>query len=266
MQESSLIVTHDGPVAILTLNRPASGNAIDVPMSQALHEAADQLHAERTARVILLRATGNLFCGGGDIKAFGAALAEGPRHAADYIAELVSTFHRALQHLLAYDAPIVAAVQGPAAGAGLSLALVADFSYLAPKARLVPAYTGIGLCGDGGATWLLPRLCGIRKATEILMLNTPIQPAEAVSLGLVTAALTEEGEAFQDAVMVRARRVAAGPRQTLGILRTLLRESHGSSFADQLDREAAGMIRLAGGPELSEGLRAISEKRPGVFT
>ncbi len=265
MSDHLLIVDHDGDVAILTLNRPASGNAIDVAMADALYEAADELHAKNSARAILLRANGALFSGGGDLAAFAGALAGGAEQASEYLHTLVTAFNRALLRLLAYQAPIIAAVHGSAAGAGMSLALAADLSYLAPKAKLVPAYTGIGLCGDGGISWMLPRLCGIRKATEILMLNTPVRPTEAVALGLVTAALDQDGEAFQEAVLERAKRVAAGPRQAINAVRVLLQEGLASSFENQLVREAESMARLAGGPELPEGLRALREKRHPVY-
>jgi 2-(1,2-epoxy-1,2-dihydrophenyl)acetyl-CoA isomerase len=148
----------------------------------------------------------------------------------------------------------------------MSLVLGADFSYLAPRARLIPAYAGIGMSGDGGITWLLPRLCGLRKATELLMLNKPITPAEAVSLGLATEALPEQDEAFQEAVLARARQIAAGPRQAFSVIQALLRASPTNSFEQQLTLEASGMARLAGGPELPEGLQAMSEKRKPVFS
>lgn len=260
-----ILVEEDGGVVVLTLNRPASGNAIDVAMAQALQAAADQLHAAGTARCVLLRARGSLFSGGGDIKAFAAVSAQGSAHASDYMAELISTFHRALLRLLAYDAPLVVAVHGAAAGAGMSLVLGADFSYLAARAKLLPAYAGIGMSGDGGMTWLLPRLCGLRKAAEILVMNAPIDAGEAAALGLVTGVLPDEGEAFQEAVLAQARRIAAGPRGAIGAIRQLLRDGMSNDLQAQLALEEDAMTRLAGGPDLPEGIAAMREKRPPVF-
>jgi len=254
-----------GDVAVLSLARPEGANAIDMGLVQALDSTADRLAAEGWARAIVLRADGKIFCAGGDVKGFTAVLESGPDALPDHIGDLAGALHRAMEKLLALDAPLLAAVNGPAAGAGMSLALAADLAYGGPRAKLTPAYGRIGLSADGGMTWTLPRIVGERRAAQILLLNETLGAEEAARLGLFTEALSEDGEAFDAAVLARAQKVAEGPRRAQGIVRRLIRQSASASLHDQLAAEAEGMAALAAGDDVREGLTAFGEKRGPRF-
>ena len=259
-------VDRDGDVAILSLNRPDAANALDFALADSLHDAARRLAAEGWARAIVIRGEGRMFCGGGDVAAMGANLEKGGDALAGFIRDLVGRYHRAVLALLDLDAPILAAVHGVAAGAGMSLVLSADLAYGTPKARFVPAYPGIGFSADGGMTWFLPRVVGERKAAELILLNRPLAAADAAALGILTDVVDAEGAAFDAAIMERARTIAAGPRRAFGRIRRLIRGSGAASLAQQLDAEAEAMIALAPGPDVAEGLAALAGKRAPRFT
>jgi 2-(1,2-epoxy-1,2-dihydrophenyl)acetyl-CoA isomerase len=263
---SPIDLRRDGNVAIITLNRPDAANAIDIPLADALGAAARRLDEEGWARAIVLRGEGRLFCGGGDVAAMGAYVAsKDGQGLAAFIRALVGRYHDAVLALLALDAPIIAAVHGVAAGAGMSIALSADLAYGSPKARFVPAYPGIGFAADGGMTWFLTRTVGERKAAELILMNEPIDARRAVELGLLTGLIEAEGAAFDAEVLARARKVAEGPRRAFGHIRRLLRRSAESSLAEQLDAEGEAMVALAAGADVAEGLQALSEKRKPRF-
>jgi len=262
---SAVRLDRHGDVAVLSLARPEAANAIDLPSVLALEAVIDQLAKDGWARAIVLRADGKIFCGGGDVKGFSSFLDAGPNGLTDHIRELADAMHRMIEKLLALDAPLVAAVNGPAAGAGMSLVLAADLAYGGPRAKLSPAYGRIGLSADGGMTWTLPRIVGERRAAQILLLNETLGVEEATRLGLFTEALGEEGEAFDAAVLARAQKIAEGPRRAQGVVRRLLRQSASTSLHDQLAAEAEGIASLAGGSDAREGLTAFAEKRAPAF-
>lgn len=260
-----LLERRDG-VAILTLNRPESANAIDLAMTAALGGAVGQLAQEGWARAVVLRSRGRLFSAGGDVRAFRQSLqAGGPDKLAAFVKDLVDDLHRAQLALLDLGVPVIAAVDGVAAGAGMSLVLAADLAYVSPRARFVPAYPGIGFSADGGLSWFLPRAVGSKRAAEILLLNETLSAEQAAAEGLVTALIADEGEAFDAAVLARAAAVAAGPRRALGDVRRLLRQGVAASLEDQLIQEARSMTALAATLDVAEGLAALAAKRPPAF-
>jgi 2-(1,2-epoxy-1,2-dihydrophenyl)acetyl-CoA isomerase len=183
-----------------------------------------------------------------------------------FIARLAGDLHVGLLKLLSLDAPLIVAVNGAAAGAGMSLVLAADLAYAGPRTRLVPAYPTIGFSADGGMSWTLPRIVGEKRAAEIMLLGETFTAAQAAAEHLVTAALDEDGEAFDAAVLDKARAVAAGPRRAFGAIRRLLRASAGASLSDQLANEAAAMADLATGADVAAGIAALAAKTRPVFT
>lgn len=260
------LLTRDGDVAIISLNRPEAANAMDLSMTGALEAIAEQLVAEGWARAVLLRANGKLFCGGGDVKAFSTSLddtANGGLPA--FITELAGQLHRAMLKLGELDAPLIVGFNGAAAGAGMSLVLAGDFVYAGPRAKLTAAYSNLGFSADGGMTWLLPRIVGERKAAQILLRSPTIGAAEALDLGIVTEVLDLEGEAFDAEILARAQAIASGPRKAYGAIRRLIRQSAETSFAAQLDAELKAMADLAGTNDLREGVAGLLEKRKPVF-
>jgi len=169
-----LFAVEDG-IATLTLNRPDAGNAIDLPMARALADLTIRCQTDRAVRCVVLTGAGRLFCAGGDVSVMAAA---GERVEA-VLSELAGTLHLALERLAGMAKPLLNLINGPAAGAGVGIALAGDVVLCARSAHFTPAYGTLGLTPDGGLTWLLPRLVGLRKAQEIILTNRRIKAPEA---------------------------------------------------------------------------------------
>ncbi len=257
-----LLETSDDGVARLTLNRPDAANAIDLTLARALADAATELARSDSLRAVLLTGRGDRFCGGGDVRAFAAAASEGPE-LPDRLSEIVGALHEAIEALDRLDAPIVTAVQGSAAGAGLSLVALSDLVLAGQSTKFVMAYTAIGLTPDGGSTWFLPRIIGLRRAVELTLTNRALSADEARDWGLVTrvvadAELMAEAEAL-------VTKLAAGPTRSFGVAKRLLRDSVGTTLTDQLATEERELSAAGGREDAKEGVTAFAEKRPPMF-
>jgi 2-(1,2-epoxy-1,2-dihydrophenyl)acetyl-CoA isomerase len=250
----------DDGLARITFNRPDSGNSIRPDQSRALLEAAVRCYSDSAVRAVLLTGKGKNFCVGGDLKTFKGA---GPGVGA-LIKETTAYLHAACSTLARMDAPLVIAVQGAAAGAGLSLAMLGDIVYAADSAKFTMAYTAAGLSPDGGSTFLLPRLVGLRRAQELTLTNRRLSAAEAVEWGIATAVVAE-GELFAKAEET-ARGLAKGPTRAFGRARRLLIDSFDTSFETQMEKEGAGIAASAVEPDAQDGLDAFLNKRSPVFT
>src|SRR5262245_57947787 len=209
-------------IAQIKLNRPDAGNALNLELVTALHEAAEGLRGSDVGAVIL-SGSGKVFCVGGDLNYM---------HDADDVGEavlrLATKFHDGLEALAALDAPVISAVQGAAAGGGMSLAIAADVVLAAESARFTIAYTAIGFPPDGGSSWTLPRLVGPRKATELLLLNEPLDAEAARELGLVTRVVADDRLEHEAGAL--AARLANGPTRAHSAVKRLLRESATRGF------------------------------------
>jgi 2-(1,2-epoxy-1,2-dihydrophenyl)acetyl-CoA isomerase len=199
-----------------------------------------------------------MFCAGGNL---GWMAAQPDRE--DALRELASVLHEGLGELLDLDVPIVAAVHGPAAGAGVSLALVADIAYAGRSANFTVAYTAVGLSPDGGCSWLLPRAVGHRRASELMLTNRRVDADEAAAIGLVTA-VVDDAE-LDATARATAQRLASGPTEAFAATKRLLRSTWTAELDEQLDREAACIAELAGSPTGTEGVDAFLAKRPPDF-
>jgi 2-(1,2-epoxy-1,2-dihydrophenyl)acetyl-CoA isomerase len=254
-----LLEVRDDGVARLTLNRPDAANAINLELADALADATSQLAALPALRVVLLTGAGKRFCAGGDVRAFAAA----GEDLGEALAEILGALHLAVESLAELDAPVVAAVQGNAAGAGLSLVAGADLVLAGEDTRFVLAYTGIGLIPDAGSTWYLPRLVGHRRASELAFTNRVLDAHEALAWGLITRVVADR-DLLSEAEQLVAK-LAAGPRGAFGATKRLLRESWSVSLADQLGREAAAIVLAGESADGQEGVAAFVEKRPPAF-
>ncbi len=259
MSDSPLLIDIVDDIAWLTLNRPHAGNSIDLPMARALVDASIRCQTDAAIRCVVLTGAGRLFCAGGDVQLFYGA---GDKASA-LIGELAETLHTALARFARMAKPFLVLVNGPAAGAGLSLAISGDIVLAARSAHFTAAYGTLGLTPDGGMSWILPRLVGLRKAQDIILTNRRIKAEEAAAIGMVTrlvddAQLLEEGKAS-------AALLAAAPVAASGAARALLLESFSSGFETQLKREVRAIGEAAGTSECREGLAAYFAKRSPDF-
>jgi 2-(1,2-epoxy-1,2-dihydrophenyl)acetyl-CoA isomerase len=257
--DAPVLVTVEHGVAILTLNRPSAGNTINLPLVQALLQAAIRCDSDASIRCVVLTGAGKLFCGGGDL----GAIAEYGENVPAFLSELAGSLHMVVSRLMRMRKPLVVLVNGPAAGAGLSLALIGDVVIAGQAANFTAAYGRVGLSADGGLSWLLPRLIGMRKAQDMIIANRRVDAAEAEAIGLVTRVvgddlLAEEG-AKQAAVL------AAGATAAIGAARALLLASYEGSLEGQLELETRSLSALGGTPDFREGAAAFFARRKPDF-
>ncbi|MBB3358036.1 MULTISPECIES: enoyl-CoA hydratase/isomerase family protein [unclassified Novosphingobium] len=260
MSDDLVLVERRGAVAIVTLNRPAAGNTLDMPTATRLEQVVASVAGDASVRCVVLTGTGKLFCGGGDVGSFGRA-SEGP---SAFLFALAGSVHRSVLALARMGKPLVTLVNGPAAGAGLSLAILGDVALAAPSAHFTAAYGMVGLTPDGGMSWTLPRVVGLRRAQEIILTNRRIGAEEAAQIGLVTRVVA--AETLLDEGLAVAERLAQGPVGAIAGARALLAASMQNDLATQLDLEVVRIADAGAGAEAAEGIAAFAERRPPRFT
>jgi 2-(1,2-epoxy-1,2-dihydrophenyl)acetyl-CoA isomerase len=256
--EKTLLLDVEGGVATLTLNRPEAGNQFETAMAADLLAAAEEVAGRDDVRVVVLRGAGKVFCFGGDV-AFMAG-SDDPRATLDVMSEQL---HAAVLALSSGDAPIVAVVQGPAMGVGLSLVAIADVVLAGASAKFMAGYSNVGLTPDGGMTWTLPRKVGIARATDMLLRNPTLDAEAAREAGIVTEVLADDE--LQDRATKVIGQLAQGPTQALGAIRGLLRGSLGATLGEQLDAERASLLQRVASDEAREGMTAFAERRRPSF-
>jgi 2-(1,2-epoxy-1,2-dihydrophenyl)acetyl-CoA isomerase len=227
----SLLVDRTGAVVTLTLNRPDSLNSLNVALKESLRDTLASLADDPACRAVVLAGAGRAFCVGQDLREHVEMLESGSETPLQTVPLHYNPLVRAL---VGMPKPVVAAVRGTAAGAGASLALLADFRIGGPRTSFLMAFANVGLAGDTGVSWSLPRLVGHAKATELLMLAEPVGAAEADRLGLLTR-LVDDDELVLPTAQELAARLAAGPTLAYGAIK---RQLAGTSLAEALDVEA----------------------------
>ncbi len=245
-------------VAHLVLNRPDAANGINLALAQDLMDATLAIAADDRVRVILLTGAGARFCGGGDVKSF-AGREDLPTH----LREILGPLHVAIAQLVRGDAPVVTAVQGSAAGAGIGLVGASDLVIAGESAKFVMAYTQVGLTPDGSSSWFLPRLIGLRRALELTFTNRVLTAAEALDWGLITSVVADDALAAEAEAL--AGRLAQGPTRSLAAAKRLLHTSLESTLESHLAREAEEISAASGRADGHEGITAFVEKRPPQF-
>lgn len=247
-----------GDVARIVLNRPERLNACPPQMAT---EIADALSMLGDARAVLLTGEGRAFCSGADLAGKGERSISGG--AGSYKA-LTEHYNPLILKLSRLPIPVVVAVNGPAAGVGCSLALSGDFTLAANSAYFLQAFVNIGLVPDGGSTWILPRLIGKARATQMMMLGERIGAQQAQDWGLIYKAVDDA--VLADEALALATRLAAGPTVALGTLRQNLAKALESDLAQTLLIEAEGQWKAGDSADAAEGIRAFLEKRKTQFT
>lgn len=242
---SALQVEFDAGIARLTFKRPANANTINMEMAEALRDAAQQCSSDHRVRCVTLTGEGRFFCAGGDISAFASE-----RDLPAYLSNLADTLHDAVLLFAQMPKPLVTVVNGPAAGAGMSLALLGDIVIAAQSAHFTAAYTKIGLTPDGGMSWLLPRLVGLRQAQSLILTNRRVLANEAMGLGMVTQVV--EDSVLADIAAETVSALCKVPAEALGASRLLLFEGYTRSLKDQLILEAKSISKAGGSTEATE--------------
>jgi len=256
MSADSVLVEDRGAVRVITLNRPDKRNAIDIPLRVELAEAFEAADADGSIRAVVLTGAGPAFCSGGDIASM---VPMAPEPALKRV-QLAQKVIRAIWNM---PKPVVAAVEGSAYGAGTALAAACDRVVAARNVRFATTFTNVGLAGDMGIFASLPTRVGLARTRQMLMMPTPIEAPAALEIGLVDA-LAEPGTALQVA-LADAARLAAGPAQAYGAIKSLLFAASALSPFEILDREAENQARLFGTDDFAEGVEAFRAKRRPEF-
>ena len=269
----------EGRVGVITIDRPARFNALDVRTAQDFRHAALQYARDAAVRVVVLRGLPGTFCSGADLKFIRAGGAEedlayltpstlgdaatGPRYG-DVFKQILEYIHSAISEIRRAPKPFIAAVDGIAAAGGFGIAMSCDLVYASSHAAFEWAYGRTGLTGAESSTFFLPRLIGLRRAMELMLLNPRLTAGQARDAGLVTAVF--DAASFDADVMQVAERLAAGPARAFAVAKELLNQAAGMDRLDaHLDRELEELARVADGPEFAEGIAAFFEKRVPRF-
>jgi 2-(1,2-epoxy-1,2-dihydrophenyl)acetyl-CoA isomerase len=247
----------DGPVGIITLNHPEVMNAVSPEMVSGLMKALDEVARRRNeVRCVIITGEGRGFCAGANLQP-----APGERGDAGSLLETV--FHPFLRRLRELPVPLITAVNGAAAGVGMSFALMGDLVLCAQSAYFLQAFRRIGLVPDGGSTWLLPRLIGKARAIELSLLGERLAAAKALEWGLVNRVFADD-QLMKNALEM-GRELAIGPTIALGLIRQLYWESPDNSYEEQLNLERQMQRKAGATADFKEGVRAFLQKRPANF-
>ena len=266
----------DGGIGVITIDRPQRFNSLDVATAQDLRKAGLQMARDEQVRAVVLRGTAGAFCSGADLKYIASggqdedlsyltpAEREIPAGYGERFKQILEYLHSTISEIRRAPKPFIAAVDGIAAAGGFGLAMSCDLVYVSPRASFEWAYGKTGLTGAESSTFLLPRLVGLRRAMELMLLNPRLTAHKAVDLGLATEVLA--AEAFDAGVMDVARTIAAGPPRAFATAKALINQAAGIDRLDHhLGVELQHLVRSADSDEFKEGLRAFFEKRPAVF-
>ena len=257
-------LSNKGAVGIITLNRPEARNALNPKMFQELSSAIQDCR-DPDIRAVIITGSGGSFCAGADVKDFVNQLENsGPEGLHEHLKHLADTFHREIIiPIRQLDKPVIASIDGVAAGGGLSLALACDLRVASDSARFLMAYANIGATADGGSTYLLPRMIGTARAMELYLSDQPIGAQRALDLGLVNQVFpTAE---LERSTLEFAARLAQGPTVAYGRVKALFDSSWDATLAGQLDAETEYISNITMTADFQEGIKAFAEKRSPRF-
>jgi 2-(1,2-epoxy-1,2-dihydrophenyl)acetyl-CoA isomerase len=253
----ALTFEQSGAVARITLNRPDAATGMNNTMTRELADAARRCDTAAT-KAVVLTGSGRFFCAGGDLKSIATAESRGR-----YVKGIADDLHRAISTFARMDAVLITAVNGTAAGAGFSLGVAGDLVLAAESATFTMAYTKAGLSPDGGASFTLPRLVGVRRAQELMLTNRTLSAVEAQQWGLVSEVVADAELAARAATV--AEQLAAGSAGANGAVKTLLLSALKNSLEEQLEAEARSIAARADSADGREGVDAFLAKRRPEF-
>lgn len=257
--EQPVLLTFDGAVARLTLNRPKQLNVLDEPMAAACVEAMIEIEQRSDLGAVILAGTGRAFMGGGDLAVFHRDLLDAPATAE----RLIDRFHVMVTAIRRLPVPVIAAVHGAVAGGGVGLALACDIVIAASDVRFVPAYTRIGTSPDGGTTWSLTRALGSKRAYETFLTGETLDAETALRLGMINRVVA--ADQLSTTTTALAHELAAGPRHAFANCKRLVQQAATGTFEAQLAAERAGFISAAGTADFREGISAFFDRREPRF-
>lgn len=260
MQFSTILFEVNNNVARITMNRPEAANALNAEMAKDLMHASLRCSEDPAIRAVILTGAGRLFSGGGDLKSFAAQGDNMPYH----LKEVTTYLHAAVSRFTRMDAPVIAAVNGTAGGAGMSLCCFCDLVLAAESAKFTMAYTRVGLTPDGSSTYFLPRLVGLKRALELTLTNRVLTAQEAMEWGIVTKVVPDANlQAEADALAAQLATAATG---ALGAAKRLLHSGWSETLETQMELESQGIAVRAHTADGREGIAAFLEKRAAKFT
>ena len=257
---SELIAKREDAVLVLTLNRPHARNSLSDELSPALRRMFARLRDEPDVRCVVVTGTGTAFCSGGDVKGMSAPSRPGPpRTTSEVVADLTERQVTLTGALHALPQPTIAALPGPAVGAGLAIALACDLRIAAESVFVSTGFANVGLAGDYGVSWFLPRLVGPAKAKELFFRAERVSAAECERLGIVNRVVPDEQ--LMTEAMTMAHQLAAGPTVAYGLMKANLDRALTTDLPSQLGHEAAATVASAQTEDHREAVRAFIEKR-----
>jgi enoyl-CoA hydratase/carnithine racemase len=251
-------------VALITLNRPEARNALSDRLTPALRRMIKQCGDDPKIGAVLITGAGNAFCAGGDVKGMGSHANKAEMTFEQRVADLRTKQRTLTGALVALRKPTIAALPGPAAGAGLALALACDIRIAAESAIMATGYVRIGLTGDYGVAWLLTRLVGTSRARELMFLSERIDARRCETLGLVNRVVPDAE--LRETAFLLARSLAEGPSIALAYMKDNLDAAVTADFLQSLDQEAENMVRAARTTDHKEAVHAFIDKRKPTFT
>ena len=260
MEHKELIFEVKDRVATITINRPDRYNALTLRMVEELQELVQACDEDRGIRAVVLTGAGQAFCAGGDVREF----VERAETLSLHLKRLLTFFHGAVSGMSRMAKPVIAGVNGVAAGAGMSLAMACDLAVAAESARFTMAYSKIGATPDGSSTYFLPRLVGLRRALELTYTNRVLTAREAEAWGLVNRVVPDAE--FPAALTALAVEVAAGPTLALGRAKRLFLMSAHESLETQMENETQLIALSSKTADFREGIKAFAEKRKPIFS
>jgi len=267
-----------GAVGVITIDRPERFNSLDVETAQDFRKAGLGFARDEEIRAVVIRGSDGVFCSGADLKYIRAggeradigylspeARAMSPGYG-EIFKQILEYIHSAISEIKRAPKPFIAAVDGVAAAGGFGIAMACDLVFASERATFEWAYHKTGLTGAESSTFFLPRLIGLRRAMELILLNPRLDARAALEMGLVTRVLPAERLEFDDHVLALARKLAEGPTRAYGIAKGLVNQAAGvDRLDDHLDRELDSLARIADGPDFAEGLEAFFSRRSPRF-
>lgn len=259
MDYETLDVDLTDNVLKVILNRPDDANSVSMTLAREMMDLFTKHCENPEVRAVVITGAGKLFCAGGDL----AEMKSQGENTRAFIRELTTYIHGAVARMSVMNAPVIAAVNGTAAGAGLALACACDLAVAGEKSRFVMSYTRAGLVLDGSSSWYLPRIVGLRRALELALDNRMLSAREALDWGIVNRVVPDE-EIVSHA-MDWARTLAQGPTGSFGVVKNMLRQSLQADLDRQLEVESMLMSAAVASPDGREGMQAFFERRPPEF-